>query len=125
MTVRRRVAQLSAAAIVAAMFLPWEAGSGSEAPAVRGLDTDEGRVVVIVALITVVLVQIGWRPAWIGAGFVVAVAGRRLLTMLGDDPGPGIGLWVAAAAALAAAALLFADMFMTIDRRPPESGGDD
>lgn len=121
MTVRRRVAQLSAAAAAVAMFLPWEAGAG----AVRGLDTDEGRIVLIVALITVVLVQIGWRPAWIGAGFVVAVAGRRLLTMLGDDPGPGIGLWAAAAAALVAAALLFADMFMTIDRRPPESGGDD
>ena len=125
MTVRRRVAQLSAAAIVAAMFLPWEAGAGPEASTVQGFDTDEGRIVVIVALLTIVLVQIGWRPAWIGAGFVVAVAGRRLLTVLGDDPGPGIGLWVAVAAALAAVALLFADMFMTIDRSPPESGGDD
>lgn len=125
MTVRRRVAQLSAAAIVAAMFLPWEAGAGPEVPTAQGFDTDEGRIVVIAALLTIVLVQIGWRPAWIGAGFVVAVAGRRLLTALGDDPGPGIGLWVAVAAALAAVALLFADMFMTIDRSPPESGGDD
>lgn len=125
MTVRRRVAQLSAAAIVAAMFLPWEAGAGPEASTVQGFDTDEGRIVLIVALITIVLVQIGWRPAWIGAGFVVAVAGRRLLTALGDDPGPGIGLWVAVAAALAAVALLFADMFMTIDRSPPSTGGDD
>lgn len=107
------------------MFLPWEAGAGPEASTVQGFDTDEGRIVVIVALLTIVLVQIGWRPAWIGAGFVVAVAGRRLLTVLGDDPGPGIGLWVAVAAALAAVALLFADMFMTIDRSPPESGGDD
>lgn len=121
MTVRKRVAQLAAAVVVAAMFLPWEAGAG----AMRGLDVDEGPIVVIVALITIVLVQIGWRPAWIGAGFVVAVAGRRLLTALGDDPGPGIGLWVAAVAALAATALLFADMFMTIDRSSPESGGDD
>lgn len=125
MITRKRVAQLAAAAAAAAMFLPWEAGSGPETPTVQGLDTDEGRIVLIVALITVVLVQIGWRPAWIGAGFVVAVAGRRLLSALGDDPGPGIGLWVAAVAALAATALLFADMFMTIDRRPPESGGDD
>ena len=91
----------------------------------RGLDADEGRIALIAALITIVLIQIGWRPAWMGSGFALAIAGRRLLTGLGDDPGPGIGLWVAAAAALAATALLFADMFMTIDRRPPPDGGND
>lgn len=125
MITRKRVAQLAAAVVAVAMFLPWEAGSGSEALTVQGLDTDEGRIVLIVALVSIVLIQIGWRPVWIGAGFIVAVAGRRLLTMLGDDPGPGIGLWVAAAAALAAVALLFADMFMTIDRSSPSTGGDD
>ena len=122
MITRKRVAQLAAAAIVAAVFLPWEVSSGPEAPTVQGLDTDEGRIVLIVALVTIVLVQIGWRPAWIGAGFVLAIAGRRLLAVLGDDPGgPGLGLWIAAAAAVAAAALLVVDMFTTIDRSPPES----
>ena len=121
---RKRVAQLAAVVAGAAVFLPWEASSGPEAPTVQGLDTDEGRIVLIVALVTVVLVQIGWRPAWIGAGFVLAIAGRRLLAALGDDPGgPGLGLWVAVAAAVAAAALLVVDMFTTIDRSPPESDG--
>ena len=118
---RKRVAQLAAAVAGAAVFLPWETGAG----AMRGLDADEGRIALIVALITIVLIQIGWRPAWMGSGFALAIAGRRLLTGLGDDPGPGIGLWVAAAAALVATALLFADMFMTIDRRPPPDGGND
>ena len=117
---RKRVAQLAVAAIVAATFLPWETGAG----AVRGLDVDEGRIALVVALVTIVLLQIGWRPAWMGAGFALAIVGRLLLTTLGDDPGPGTGLWVAAAAALAATALLFVDMFTTIDRRPSESSGD-
>lgn len=124
MITRKRVAQLAAVVAGAAVFLPWEAGSGPEAPAVQGLDTDEGRIALIVALITIALIQIGWRPAWIGAGFVLAIAGRRLMAALGDDPGgPGLGLWIAAAAALVAAALLVVDLFTAIDRSPPESDG--
>lgn len=124
MITRKRVAQLAAVVAGAAVFLPWEASSGPEAPAVQGLDTDEGRIALIVALITIALIQIGWRPAWIGAGFVLAIAGRRLMAALGDDPGgPGLGLWIAAAAALVAAALLVVDLFTAIDRSPPESDG--
>lgn len=90
-----------------------------------GVSSDEGRLALIVALLAIGLVQIGWRPAWMAAGLVVAIAGRELLSIAGDDSAAaGIGLWVTVVVALAATVLLFADMFSTIERAPPDSSDD-
>ena len=105
------------AVVVFATFLIWEAEES-----VAGTDSNEGQLAFIVGLVTIGLIQIGWRPAWIGAGFVSAVAGRQLLDTLGDDSAePGVGLWIATVAALVAAVVLVVAMFSTINRNPPPS----
>lgn len=109
----------------AAMFLPWHtaaAESGTES--VQGIATSEGPIVLAVSLITAGLIQVGWRPAWIGAGFAVAVTIRRILDS-GTDPASG--LWTVAAVSLVAVVLLIWDMFAGVsapgdDGRPPGHG---
>lgn len=109
----------------AAMFLPWHtaaAESGTES--VQGIATSEGPIVLAVSLITAGLIQVGWRPAWIGAGFAVAVTIRRILDSE-TDPAPG--LWTVAAVSLVAVVLLIWDMFARVsapgdDGRPPGRG---
>ena len=105
--------------IAATMFLPWHTTateSGTES--VQGISTGEGPIVLAVSLITAGLIQVGWRPAWIGAGFAGAVAVRRILD---GEIDPAAGLWIAAAASIVAAVLLIWDMFAGVTA----SGGED
>ena len=104
------------------MFLPWQTGSDADATeAVRGISTDQGQVVLVVSLVTIGLIQVGWRPAWIGSGFAVAIMVRAILNLSENGPDPAYGLWVAAAASAIAAVLLIWNMFADLAAR---SGGD-
>ena len=105
--------------VAAAMLLPWyttATESGTEP--VQGLATSEGPIVLVVGLITAGLIQVGWRPAWIGAGFTGATAIRR---MLDSEIDPASGLWIAAAASLVAVVLLIWEMFANVSA----TGGED
>ena len=98
------------------MFLPWHSGVGeSAAESVAGTGTSEGRLVLVASLVTVGLVQVSWRPAWIGAGLVAATTVRQILKLSGEAKAdPAAGLWIAAAAGVAAAAFLVWDMFANV-----------
>lgn len=94
------------------MFLPWHAASGeSGTESVRGIAVNDGQLVLVMSLVTVGLIQVGWRPAWIGAGFAGAITIRKVLDG-GTDPASG--LWIAAAASVLAAVLLIWDMFINV-----------
>lgn len=109
----------------AAMFLPWHTtASASGTESVQGIAVNDGQLVLVVSLVTAGLVQVGWRPAWIGAGFAGAIAIRRILDG-GTDP--AAGLWIAAAAGIVAVVLLVWEMFATVstsgtDGKPPGHG---
>ena len=118
---RKRVAQVCAVIAAAAMFLPWyatAAESGTES--VQGISTNDGQLVLVVSLITAGLIHLGWRPAWIGAGFAAAIAIRRILD---SDVDPASGLWIAAAASVVAAVLLIWDMFANVSTSGDATGG--
>ena len=105
--------------IAATMFLPWyttATESGTES--VQGIASGEGPIVLAVSLITAGLIQVGWRPAWIGAGFVGASTIRRILD---SEIDPAFGLWIAAAASIVAVVLLIWDMFANVSA----TGGED
>ena len=107
------------AVAVAAMFLPWHttaAESGTES--VQGIGTSEGPIVLVVGLATIGLIQVGWRPAWIGAGFAGATAARRILD---SETDPASGLWIVAAVSVVAVILLIWDLFAGVSA----SGGED
>ena len=107
------------------MFLPWHTtASASSTESVQGITVNDGQLVLVVSLVTAGLVQVGWRPAWIGAGFAGAITVRRILDG-GTDP--AVGLWVAAAVSLVAAVLLIWEMFTSVsapgdDGQPPGRG---
>ena len=111
-----------------AMFLPWQttvSESGTES--VQGTGVNGGQWVLVVSLITIGLIQVGWRPAWIGSGFAGAITVREILSLAGgDDADPAAGLWIAAAASLVAVVLLIWEMFAGVSA-PGDgtSGGDD
>lgn len=125
---RRLAAQVLMAIAALAMFLTWVqtdlddsvvGPSLATGESVTGMDVGEGQLAFIASLLTIVLIQTGLRPAWMGAGFVFAVVGRQLVDTVGDDlVKPGNGLWIGTFAALVAAVALFADMFSSIDRTP-------
>ena len=108
------------------MFLPWHttaAASGTES--VQGIAVNDGQLVLVVSLITAGLVQVGWRPAWIGAGFAGAITIRKILDSGGTDPASG--LWIAAVASIVAVVLLIWDMFVNVstagdEGKPPGHG---
>ena len=103
------------------MFLPWHTfASEGATESVRGISTNDGQLVLVVSLVTVGLVQVGWRPAWIGAGFAAATAIRAILDGKTD---PAAGLWLAAAASVVAAVLLIWEMFANV--AAPGDGTDD
>lgn len=102
------------------MFLPWHASaSDGAAESVPGVSVTEGQLVLVVSLITAGLVQVGWRPAWIGAGFVASLAIRKILD---GDTDPASGLWIALAASIVAAVLLIWDMFANVAAPGDQSG---
>ncbi|MGI9622001.1 MAG: hypothetical protein ACR2PK_04120 [Acidimicrobiales bacterium] len=120
----RLAAQVLMVIVAVAMFLPWAktdlgslVGSSVSERSVSGFDVDEGVLAFVASLVTVVLIQAGIRPAWMGSGFAVAVLGRQLFDVLGEDLiSPGIGLWVGTIAALAATVVLLIDMFGNVHR---------
>ena len=112
---------MCAAAAAAAMFLPWQT-TDNATESVQGTGINEGQIVLVVCLITVGLIQVGWRPAWISAGFAGAITVREILSLSSDGgPDPASGLWIAAAASGVAVALLIWDMFASVS----EDGGPD
>ena len=122
---RKRIAQACAIVIAATVFLPWHTTtteSGTEP--VQGIASGEGPIVLAVSLITAGLIQVGWRPAWIGAGFVGASTIRRILD---SEIDPAFGLWIAVAASIVAVVLLVWEMFATVsasgtEGKPPGHG---
>ncbi|MYA84042.1 MAG: hypothetical protein F4Y12_00480 [Acidimicrobiaceae bacterium] len=122
---RKRIAQACAVVAAAAMFLPWHTtASANGTESVQGVAVNDGQLVLVVSLVTAGLVQVGWRPAWIGAGFAGAIAIRRILDG-GTDP--AVGLWIAAAVCVVAAVLLIWEMFAGVsasgtDDKPPGHG---
>ncbi len=116
---RKRIAQVCLAATAAAVFAPWQAAADG-AGSTSGNTLAEGQIVFIVGVVSVGLVQAGWRPAWIGAGFAAAVTIRRILDSPAD---PAAGLWIAAAATVVAAVLLVWDMFANVAAPGDDTGG--
>lgn len=104
---------------VVSLLLPWETGGAKTS---TGFAVDDGQVTFLALLITLVLIQVKFRPAWTGAGFVVAVSGRAILNL--SDSGPpdvGTGPVIVALAALAAAALMLWDLFAAVSASAPPS----
>lgn len=103
-------------AAAAAMVLPWQRGASDTG--MRGIDVNEGILVIIASVITIGLIQVELRPAWMGAGFAVAVLGRQLAGS--QLPDPGIGPILGLVFAGAATVLLLVGLFTTI--RNPTDG---
>ena len=101
------------------MFLPWHAG---DTKSVQGISVNDGQLVLVVSLVTIGLVQVGWRPAWIGAGFAAATTVRRILD---GDTDPAAGLWTAAAVSIVAAVLLIWELLAGISASGPGADGND
>ena len=116
---RRPLAQVLLVAVAGSVFLTWvSTGSGD---ATAGIDFGEGRFVIIVAALTIGLVQLGWRPAWIGGGLVAATLIRQLLR-IGDtaEQSAGLGLWLGVILSIGAAGLLIQELFASIERAPAD-----
>ena len=107
------------------MFLPWHtSASASGTESVQGIAVNDGQLVLIVSLITAGLIQLSWRPAWIGTGFAGAIMVRR---MFEGETEAAAGLWIATAACVVAVVLLVWEMFASVsasgdDGRPPGHG---
>ncbi len=118
---RKRIAQACGVVAALAAFLPWHTTAGDNgAESVPGSSTSAGQLVLVVCLITVGLVQVGWRPAWIGVGFSAATAIRELFDSQAD---PAWGLGIAIAACLVATVLLVWDMFANVAAPDDGPGG--
>lgn len=117
---RRRIAQVCGVVAALVTFLPWQTTTGENgAESVLGTSTSAGQLVLVVCLITVGLVQVGWRPAWIGVGFSAAAAVRELFDSEAD---PAWGLAIAVAACLVATVLLVWDMFANVSAPGDDTG---
>lgn len=110
------------------MALPWAVGSvavdstaGSDLRLGAGYEFSEGRLVILVAIATIAMIQLRWRPAWIGSGLVVATLVREFLAF-GDRTGldPGVGLWIGIAAGVSALIILVWSMFSDVAANAPE-----
>ncbi|MYB03638.1 MAG: hypothetical protein F4011_06770 [Acidimicrobiaceae bacterium] len=118
---RKRIAQVCGAVAALVTFLPWQTTAGENgAESVLGTSTSAGQLVLVVCLITVGLVQVGWRPAWIGVGFSAATAIRELFDSEAD---PAWGLAIAIVACLVATVLLVWDMFANVGQAGDKPGG--
>lgn len=110
---RKWIAQACMVVAGAAMFLPWNVNAGlSGTQTVTGISTGIGRILLVICILTVVLIQIRWRPAWIGAGFAGAIAVRELFSPSGiGTPDAGLGPQIAFIACAVAVLLLGWNMF--------------
>ncbi len=110
---RKWIAQACVVVAGAAMFLPWNVNAGlSETQTVSGISTGIGRILLVICILTVVLIQIRWRPAWIGAGLAGAIAVRELFSPSGiGTPDAGLGPQIAFIACAVAVLLLGWNMF--------------
>ncbi|WP_419855399.1 hypothetical protein [Candidatus Poriferisodalis sp.] len=110
---RKWIAQACVVVAGAAMFLPWNVNAGlSGTQTVTGISTGVGRILLVICILTVVLIQIRWRPAWIGAGFAGAIAVRELFSPSGTGtPDAGLGPQIAFIACAVAVLLLGWNMF--------------
>ncbi len=91
---------------------------------VSGLSVPEGRVVALAGLATVLLIQMKLRPAWMGAGFTLAVLGRQAISYQGSNTlGSGLGLWLGILFAACALVLLVQGMFASMGGEPPPKAG--
>ncbi len=110
---RKWIAQACMVVAGAAMFLPWNVNAGlSSTQTVTGISTGIGRILLVICILTVVLIQIRWRPAWIGAGFAGAIAVRELFSPSGiGTPDAGLGPQIAFIACAVAVILLGWNMF--------------
>lgn len=110
---RKWIAQACVVVAGAAMFLPWNVNAGlSGTQTVTGISTGVGRILLVICILTVVLIQIRWRPAWIGAGFAGAIAVRELFNPSGiGTPDAGLGPQIAFIACAVAVLLLGWNMF--------------
>lgn len=111
------LAQLFLVGTIASTFLTWATpAAGVNLSAVTGIERAEGQLVAIVALVAIVLIQIGWRPAWIPAALGGAIAGRRLLNAADSTvEDPAIGMGIAVVTAFAAAAIMIWKMFSDVN----------
>ena len=105
------------------MLLPWQQAAGGAAiealgndSVIQGIDVNEGTVVLIASVLTIGFIQVGLRPAWMGAGFVAAVVGRQVFAGTGD---PGIGAILGLAFAVLAAAVLLVDLVRGLQSQAP------
>ena len=83
------------------------------------METTDGALVLIVGVITIGLIQVGLRPAWMGAGFLVALLGRQVFADVGPGD-PTVWLIGGLALALLAALVLVGDMVRDVT---PSTGG--
>ncbi len=113
---RKWIAQACVVVAGAAMFLPWNVNAGlSGTQTVTGISTGIGRILLVICILTVVLIQIRWRPAWIGAGFAGAIAVRELFSPSGiGAPDTGSGPQIAFIACAVAVILLGWNMFVGV-----------
>ncbi len=113
---RKWIAQACVVVAGAAMFLPWNVNAGlSGTQTVSGISTGIGRILLVICILTVVLIQIRWRPAWIGAGFAGAIAVRELFSPSGiGTPDAGLGPQIAFIACAVAVLLLGWNMFVGV-----------
>lgn len=113
-----RFAQAGLALAGAGLFLPWQTSAAAGAGSQNGLSLAAGPIVLIVCVVAIGLIQIRWRPAWIAAGFVAAVAAREILNLAGNtDLDPAAGVWISGAAGLFAALLLIWQMVAAVAER--------
>lgn len=114
---RKWIAQACVVVAGAAMFLPWNTNVRvgpltDSTQTVTGISTGVGRILLVICILTVVLIQIRWRPAWIGAGFAGAIAVRELFSPSGiGTPDAGLGPQIAFIACAVAVLLLGWNMF--------------
>lgn len=127
---RPRVAQAALAVAIIAMALPWAATvvagtAPGEQAALRGFQMGPGQLVIAVGLASIAAIELGWRPAWMGAGLIVAILVREFIdlsdskTVVSNDAiatyaDAGTAIWVGIAAAVSALIILTWHMFSEV-----------
>ncbi len=110
---RLRLAEVLAAVTILAMLLGW----ADEPESVRGLQDSEGQLVLLTGVVSLVLMRLGNRAAWIAAGFATAVSWRAIVQLGGDA---GWGLRLAVLTATLATATLVWHMLSEVRENAPD-----